>query len=309
METNKNIFEGTLGKQNAQDDAVVLILGATGRVGSQVVKELDENSSGVRVRLSSSRDEVVGNWKEEGRDAVLLDLDKPNTFADALKGVDRIFLLTGYTSDMLYQSKMLVDAAADAGVKHIVHLGVFTSRKDPIPHFSWHDLVETYIEASGISWTHLHPNVIADSILVVEPPISETNSFSIFSGDTPQGWVFASDIAAVAAEVLREGPEKHGNANYFMSTEVLTATQVSTILSEHAGREIKFVANPLSYLKAYIDTIPSIPVKAYMESALITMKLTSEGKMPTQNTQKDDVQTVLGRPGLTMKEWAKQNLL
>jgi uncharacterized protein YbjT (DUF2867 family) len=74
---------------------------------------------------------------------------------------------------MLFQSKKLLDAVVAAGVSHIVHLGVFTSREDLIPHFVWHDLIETYIEASKISWTHIHPNVIADYTLVTNPPITE----------------------------------------------------------------------------------------------------------------------------------------
>ncbi len=108
-----------------KERARVFIIGATGRVGSHIVKELDKNSDGIIVRLSSTDNKTVDDWKQEGREAAFLDLDKPETFAPALADVDRVFLLTSYTSDMLRQSKMLVDAAVDAGVKHIVHLGVF----------------------------------------------------------------------------------------------------------------------------------------------------------------------------------------
>jgi len=110
--------------------ARVLIIGATGTVGSHVVKEFDKNDEGVVIRLATSRSEVAEKWRAEGRDAVVLDLNRPETFTEALEGVDRVFLLTGYTSDMLYQSKKFVDASVNAGVSHIVHLGVFTSRRD-----------------------------------------------------------------------------------------------------------------------------------------------------------------------------------
>ncbi|QIH34091.1 MULTISPECIES: NmrA family NAD(P)-binding protein [Sphingobacterium] len=293
----------------AKREAKVLIIGASGRVGSHVVKELRKDSTGVSVRLSTTRNDLLEKWKTEGNEAVILDLDRPETFSAALTGVDRVFLLTGYTSDMLRQSKMLVDAAEDAGVSHIVHLGVFTSRRDRIPHFIWHDLIETYIETSGISWTHLHPNVISDTTLVVDPPITEVGSFSIFFGEAKQGWVFASDIAEVAAAVLREGPQKHGGANYFLSTEVLTGPEVANILSKATGKDIKCNVQGPEALKAYIEQIPSVPVKAYMESALITMELAKSGKMEAQTVVKDDVMTVLGRPGLTMEQWAKQNLI
>lgn len=296
-------------ENKTEEKSRVLIIGATGRVGSQVVKELDKNSDGIIVRLSTTQQEVADKWEQEGREAVVLNLDHPETFATALEGVDSVFLLTGYTVDMLYQSKMLVDAAVEAGVKHIVHLGVFTSRRDLIPHFIWHDMIETYIEASGLAWTHIHPNVISDTSLVVNPPITETGSFTVNWGEAQQGWVFASDIAAVIAAVLREGPEKHNGANYFLSTEVLTGPEVAVLLSKAPGKEIKCKIQNPDDLKTYIEQIPSVSVKAYMESAYITMKLAKEGKMQAQTVVKDDVQTVLGRPGLTMAEWAKQNLV
>ncbi|RZJ74244.1 MAG: NAD-dependent epimerase/dehydratase family protein [Flavobacterium sp.] len=295
-------------ENRAEEKPRVLIIGATGRIGSHIVEELDKNSSGIIVRYSTTNEEVAKQWQNDGREAVILNLDEPETFASALEGIDRVFLLTGYTVDMLRQSKMFVDAASAANVSHIVHLGVFTSRKDLIPHFIWHDMVEAYIEAIGIAWTNLHPNVISDSILVQNSSIIETGSFNVFWGNTPQGWVFAEDIAAVAAAVLREGPEKHGSANYYLSIEVLTGTEVATILSKASGKEIKCnVLNPED-LKSTIQQIPSVSVKAYMESAYTTMKLAKEGKMKAQTVVKDDVLTVLGRPGLTMEEWAKQNL-
>ncbi|MCG7379750.1 NmrA family NAD(P)-binding protein [Paenibacillus sp. ACRSA] len=286
----------------------VLIIGASGKVGSKVVQEFDKNSEGVTVRLATSRRETAEKWEAEGREAVVLDLNEKRTFPTALAGVDRVFLLTGYTADMLTQSKHLVDAAVDAGVSHIVHLGVFTSRRDLIPHFIWHDFIETYIEASGISWTHLHPNVITDSIFT-HTSLKETGSFSVLWNDAQQGWVFAEDIAAVAAAVLREGPEKHGSANYYLSTEVLTGPEVADILSETSGKQINCITLNPSALEEHLSQITDTGELAYTESAVITMKLGSTGQMTAQTVVRDDVFTVLGRPGLTMAEWARQNLI
>lgn len=283
-----------------------LIIGASGRIGTHVVRELDRNSDGLVVRLSSSRQATVDEWLARGRAAVLLDLDQPEGFAAALRGVDRVFLLTGYTAAMLVQSKLFVDAAADAGVSHIVHVGVYGSRDDRIPHFAWHALIETYIEASGIAWTHLHPNMISDSVLVMSPPLSETRTFTVFWRDAPQGWVFACDIGAVAAAVLREGPVEHGGQNYWLSTEVMTGPEVSKILSQAAGTEIRCLALGPEDLQAHVAQIPMAAERAYMESAVMTMRLASEGKLIHQTTVRDDVQTVLGRPGTTIAQWARE---
>lgn len=284
----------------------ILVIGASGRVGSQVVEELNKNTQGISVRVATSRAEQAEKWNSEGKDAVVLDLNAPDTFPDALRGVERVFLLTGYTADMLFQSKKLVDAAVEAGVSYIVHLGVFSSGKDLIPHFTWHDLVENYIRASGIAWTNIHPNVIAESIFIRTPPMTETLSFTVSSGDTPQGWVFVKDIAEVAATVLREGPEKHNEQDYWLSTEVQTSSEVAATISAAVGKEITCNYMDLEGMKAYVASIESAPERTYMESAIITMRLTSEGKMLCQNTVKDDVVKVLGRRGTTIAEWAKQ---
>ena len=130
----------------------VLVLGSTGQIGKLIVKQLEQNVD-VRLRLCSRRDETVQELREAGKEAVKLDLDDPSTFALALAGVDRAFLLTGYTVAMLTQSKTFVDAAKKAGVKHIVHLGIFGQWDTTDPHFVWHQMIETYIKASGIAWT------------------------------------------------------------------------------------------------------------------------------------------------------------
>ncbi|GAB7366621.1 hypothetical protein MBLNU230_g8606t1 [Neophaeotheca triangularis] len=270
--------------------AKILIIGASGRIGSLVVNAFDTKSESVHVRLATSRPEQADAWRSQGREAVVLDLDRPEGFDKALADVDRVFLLTGYTSDMLYQSKKLVDAAVDAGVSHIVHLGVFTSRRDAIPHFTWHDLVESYIEASGVSWTHLHPNVIADSILATETPPLESGSFYTFGCDAKQG------------------PEKHGGNNYFLSIEALTGNEVAKILSVEAARPVKCLAMGPAAMEDMFSKILSVQVRAYMASAVITAKLTLEGTMEAQNKVHADMQTVLGRRGTTMATWARNNL-
>jgi uncharacterized protein YbjT (DUF2867 family) len=78
----------------------------------------------------------VEAWRGEGKEAVYLNLDAPQTFPAALTGIDRLFLATGYTVAMVHQSKNIVDAAADAGVQFIVHLGIFGNGRITDPHDS-----------------------------------------------------------------------------------------------------------------------------------------------------------------------------
>src|SRR5580700_9135425 len=107
----------------------VMILGATGQVGGLLAKELKDSSS-LQVKVTTRRKEQIEALQKQYGDAVFLDLDDARTFESALKGVDGLFLLTGYSVDMLVQAKTMVDAALATGVKHIVQLGVYTPKRE-----------------------------------------------------------------------------------------------------------------------------------------------------------------------------------
>jgi NAD(P)H dehydrogenase (quinone) len=81
-----------------------LIIGSTGRIGGRLIVNLERESS-VQVVRTSHKQSRVDLWHQQGKDSVLLDLDRPEGFAAALQGVDRLFLSTGYTVAMLQQSK------------------------------------------------------------------------------------------------------------------------------------------------------------------------------------------------------------
>ena len=143
----------------AMNKPIVLVLGVTGQLGKLIADKIC-NTDAATLRVASRKKEQLETLKQKYGQAVYLDLDDPRTFPEALKNVDRLFLLTGYTVNMLVQSKAMVDASKKAGVKHSVHLGVFTPQFDCYdPHFAWHQMVEAYIKESGIPYTFLHPNV------------------------------------------------------------------------------------------------------------------------------------------------------
>ena len=97
----------------------ILILGATGQVGQGVV-EILKNNPDVEVIAAARSPEKA---KSLGVPAVYLDLDIPDSIASAVQGIDRALLATGYTIDMMRQSKDFLNIAKKAGVKQIVHFG------------------------------------------------------------------------------------------------------------------------------------------------------------------------------------------
>jgi len=284
----------------------VLVLGSSGLTGKAIAAKLDEVSDRVEVVRASRNPETIGQWRNQGRSAVHLDLDDARTFPTALKGIDRLFLMTGYTVAMTHQTKTITDAAADAGVGHIVHLGIFGNGRSTDPHFAWHELVERYIEGSGVSWTHLHPHMFMENLLSVFT--LRDGRLPWPAGDKPTGWIAGEDLTAVAAKVLTEGADPHAGTGYWMSTDVLNGAQVAGILSEALGRTVPAdLMTPDDMLQAVSKGLVSTP--SFMEAhyALSTfewLQQTYDGRMDYSAVTTTTVEDLLGRPPMHLAEWA-----
>lgn len=277
----------------------VLVLGATGTIGKQVVRELEANGT-VNVRIPSRNLDTVAKLKSEGKDAVYLDLDKPQTFALALAGVERVFLLTGYTVAMLAQSKTLVDAAKKAGVKHIVHIGIFAEWDCTSTHFTWHQLIETYIEASGIAWTHIHPNMFMEAITGLYMP--KNLSYTTYFDDRRIGLVASSDIAAVSAKVLIDGQDKHAGQNYWLSVESYNGKEIVAMMNEIIGLNITLEHKNLDDFRAMID-VPDFPIESqYARANIEFVTQVLDNRLGSIGAIRNDIPYVLGRPAKTLRE-------
>src|SRR5580704_275474 len=169
----------------------LLVLGVTGQVGNLVAKNL--RRSRAQFSVGTRRKASLEALADQFGASRFIDLDDPRTFNEALKHVTGLFLITGYTVDMLVQSKTLIDAARRNGVNHIVHLGVFSREHDSYQIvYSWHQLIEAYLRDSGIAWTNLHPNMFMQNFLagwVVKPSV-----YSVFTSK-PVGFTALEDVA------------------------------------------------------------------------------------------------------------------
>jgi uncharacterized protein YbjT (DUF2867 family) len=284
----------------------VLVLGSTGLIGRAIAAALDDAPDRVEVVRASRDSDAVEHWRSEGRSAVQLDLDDARTFPAALEGIDRLFVMTGYTVAMTHQTKTITDAAADAGVEHIVHLGIFGNGRSTDPHFAWHELVERYIEGSGVPFTHLHPHMFMENLLSVFT--LRDGRLPWPAGEKPTGWIAGEDIAAVAAKVLLEGPEAHAGTGYWMSTDVLNGAQAAEILSEALGRTIPAeVFTPDEMLQAVtagVAATPSFMEGHYALSTFEWLRQTYDGRMDYAAVTTTTVEELLGRPPIHLAEWA-----
>lgn len=229
---------------------ITLVVGATGRIGGALVRELlaDPGPERVVVRATGRRPAALEALAELDVETIALDLEGVDraplaahrALHNALNGVDRVFLLTGYSIDMLVQSKAVIDAAKLAGVRHIVHMGAAGEPDSTVAHCAWHQLVEAYIAASGIPFTNLRPNVFMQNILAFGAPGGVIRQYV---GDAKLGWVDAGDIARAAATILR-APEAHRGRTYRLTSEARTVHEIAEILSAVTGERFRYEPRP-----------------------------------------------------------------
>lgn len=165
-------------------------------------------------------------------------------------------------------------------------------------------MIESYIKASGIAWTHLHPNYLMENLLSIHPIKDDT--FPMFCEDKRVGWVAVKDIAAVAAKVLQEGSVKFGSKDYWMSTESLNGQEVADILSEVLKREIHCKYKQPDDLQELLSQSGSVEPN-YAEGAVEFMRQVIDGRMAYIGSIRDDVPFVTGKPSTTLKQWAIEN--
>jgi len=216
----------------------ILVLGATGNVGSALVKFLVEKGEQVKAATRHPADyPPTGNVEP-----VALDFERPDTYASALVGVDRVFAITK-TADIHADKTLnpLIDQAKAAGVAHIIlmtAMGVDQAPEDvPIRR------VELHLINSGVDYTILRPNWFMQNFSpgFLLPMIQQGGTFYLAADDSKTSLIDARDIAAVAAAVLTE--EGHAGQEYTLTGgEAFTYSEAAAILSEAANREINYVA-------------------------------------------------------------------
>jgi uncharacterized protein YbjT (DUF2867 family) len=216
----------------------VLITGATGNIGSQVVHHLRDRQTPLRALV---RDRAKATQLEtEGIELAFGDFSQPDSLAVALQGIEKAFLVMPSALNQVELECNFIDAAQRAGVKHLVKLSVLRSGELPSAFQQWHRQIETHLEASGMAWTHLRPNMLMQNMRWFVPTMMQQGAFYHSIGDTLVSHIDARDVAAVAALCLSESG--HENRAYELTgAEAISFIQVAEYFSAALARLIEFI--------------------------------------------------------------------
>lgn len=276
---------------------MILITGATGNIGRELIPLLLETGQPIRVFV---RDERKVAYVDERVERVVGDLDKAETFVPAVKGVERIFLVTYETQ----QDINVIEAAKRAGVRHIVKLSTLEATDHKIQVGKWHYEREDLIRASGLDWTFLRPGMfMSNSIEWWAESIKGQGSVFFPGGKKGKvAPVDPRDVARVAAAALTE-PGHDGQAYELTGSKLFTIGEMVQVISDVLGKPIQYVDIPpiaakLFMLKTGMD---KTLVNALMEMLRSLRK--NEGAIIT-----DTVQRVTGLPPRTFEDWCREHI-
>jgi uncharacterized protein YbjT (DUF2867 family) len=222
---------------------MILVTGATGNNGTEIVKRLAAKAQ-VQVRAMVRNPDRASAIALPQVEIVEGDFDRPATLLGALAGVERAFLLTPSSERAQSQQIAFIDAAQQSGVTHIVKLSQFAAdAHSPVRFLRYHAAVEAALQASGMAYTLLRPNLYMQGLLNFRSTIATQNAFYAAAGDAKVSAVDVRDIADVAVAALTESGHE-GKIYELTGPQALTHAEMAEGLSEALGRRVEFVDIP-----------------------------------------------------------------
>jgi uncharacterized protein YbjT (DUF2867 family) len=219
---------------------MILVTGANGLAGSAIIREFARVNVPVRALVRSrAKAQVLEAFPTV--ELVEGDMLLPQTLTNALAGVDRVLLISSPNDQMVQTQCTFIDAAKEAGVRHIIKLsGVTTSLDSPFLFSRQHAEISDYLERSGLDWTFLRPSQFATEYLREVPTIIADGAFYLPFEDAKLTPVDLSDIGKASVALLTQAG--HEGKTYMMSgPEALTMQQVAEQISLATGSNISYV--------------------------------------------------------------------
>lgn len=275
---------------------MILVTGATGTVGTEVVRILAER--GERVRAMTRNPDGVRLPVEVVRG----DFDDPASLDAAVAGAGAVFLLDAPGASIERHDLALIAAVRAHGGGRVVKVSAIGTGEDTAPRTgAWHLPGERALragDAGAAAWTILRPSSFASNTLQWAPSIRTGQAIANLTGTGAQGVVDPRDVAEVAVAALT-GPGHAGRTYTLTGPELLSAPDQVEILRKTLGVPVEIADVPLDVARERMIAAGHDP--EFTEGAMRGQRFIAEGGNARLT---DDVADVLGRPARTYATWA-----
>jgi uncharacterized protein YbjT (DUF2867 family) len=271
---------------------VILVTGASGKVGSEAVRLLAAQCHPSRAPQDQALQDAV--------EFVVGDFDRPDTLDAATRGVDTVLLISPAVPA---QEIAVIDSAVRNGVRHIVKITSKASADSPVDRRRGQAQIEAHLETSALAYTLLRSNAYLQNLLVLAPMIKQTHSFLMSAGDGLVGMVDARDVAATAAAIAVAPAGPAGRTYRPTGPELITYNDVAKELSLALGRAIEYRRlSPQEHRAAMIRA--GVP-DAVATSNAQAFALIADGDAAWLS---DDVEAITGTPARSLHSFIADQL-
>ncbi|WP_126446185.1 SDR family oxidoreductase [Sulfuricystis multivorans] len=281
-----------------KDISTILVTGATGNIGRALVEILQTTPSSLStIAASPSGQSVAG---APGRPLNLLNTASTRA---AMQGIERLFLLTPAHPEMEAMTANAVRAAQAAGVQHIVRVsGAGADPKSEIAIARLQGSCDQIVIDSGIAYTLLRPKNFMQNFTTFLRDMIRSGAVYSSQGEGRVPFIDARDIAAVAAQVLRD-PQAHASQVYTLTgPQALTNAEALAVIAEHIGRPIQLVS--ISEEQA-VEGMRQAGMPEPLVQAMSSLNRIIAAGWVAEVT--DDVPRLLGRPATAWADFVAEH--
>lgn len=274
-----------------------LITGATGDVGSRVVKLLVQRGDRPRifVREAQKGRALFG----ERVDIFVGDLGQPATMHPALTGVDALFLVNSGPS-IPQLDEGAAEAAKVCGVKHLVKLSSMDVERG-LAIGAWHEQGEAAIRSCGIPFTFVRPTGFMSNLLAWATSIKNEGIVRSSTDEGRRAFIHSDDIAALAVKVLITGGYR-GEALPITGPEALTFREVTAKIGAAIGKKLRFQTISDEEARERYSKVSGS--EAETEAHVALWRAIREGRLAKVT---DVVERITGRKPIALDQWATEN--
>lgn len=273
---------------------LILVTGASGNVGREVIRALAGRGASARAAMLNS----AGNPPGMAAEVAPFDFTDPSTFPAAFGGATRLFLVRPPAiSNVKRDIQPAIDFAARAGLKQIVFLSLIGAERNRLTP---HARIEKLLQKSGVPWTMLRCGFFMQNLDTTHrADIVEHDDIFIPAGGGRTAFIDVRDIGAVAARALTE-PGHENQAYSLTGSEALSYAEVAAIMTEELGRPITYSdPSPLAYARRFGERGYARGYVNVMQGVYLTTRLGLAA------TIYPDAAALLGRPPITLRRYVR----